>query len=121
MRNGYGLFSINNQNRPAHRIAYTLFRGEIPQDIQVCHTCDNRACVNPDHLFLGTLQENIADKVAKRRQAKGTTIAQHKLTEDAVREIRATLRQTSALAEKYGVHRTLIQQIRSGKGWGHVK
>lgn len=68
---GYGRLSVNNKPTLAHRAMYKLHKGDIPSDLQVLHKCDVRNCLNPDHLFLGTVQDNMADKVAKGRQVRG--------------------------------------------------
>ncbi len=67
---GYGYLSINDKNVRAHRCSYSLFVGEIPKDLYVCHTCDLRCCVNPRHLFLGTQRDNMKDMVAKGRASR---------------------------------------------------
>jgi hypothetical protein len=66
---GYGAFKLNKQYFPAHRFAWTLINGPIAAGLEVAHTCDVRDCVRPDHLWLATHQENIADMVAKERRA----------------------------------------------------
>lgn len=87
MRDGYGGLNVNGTPKLAHRISWKLHRGEIPSGMCVLHRCDVACCVNPDHLFLGTQQENIADKVAKNRQAKGERHGMSKLSDADVKSI----------------------------------
>lgn len=71
---GYGLFHYPRRwVTTAHRVAWMITRGRVPQDLLVCHHCDNRGCVRPDHLFLGTAQDNANDMKAKGRQRNGHT------------------------------------------------
>lgn len=64
---GYGRLRVNGEKQLAHRVSFQLFRGPIPAGMLVCHTCDNPACINPSHLFLGTNQDNVTDCMAKGR------------------------------------------------------
>jgi hypothetical protein len=124
MRNGYGRVTWKNQEQYyAHRLSYELFRGPIPSGCVVCHHCDNRKCVNPDHLFIGTQKDNLADMAAKKRSCLGEKNGQAKLTEKQACAIRslAGARTTSELAETYGVSRHLIRKIQIGELWGHVQ
>lgn len=120
---GYGRFALYYKTYGAHRIAWILTFGEIPKGLQVCHHCDNRKCCNPSHLFLGTHQDNVDDKVHKSRQArnKGELSGTHKLTTMQVEEIRECYRmgliRQWQLAKKYGVTQQTISKIVNYQRW----
>lgn len=122
--NGYGTFGLDRETmRGAHRVAWELTNGPISDGLYVMHRCDNRRCVRPDHLELGTHADNMADMAAKGRGAKeqpgqrGELSTNAKLTADQVLAIRASDDRHTALAARYGVSDTLIRQIRQGKAW----
>ncbi|KKM63634.1 hypothetical protein LCGC14_1509500 [marine sediment metagenome] len=111
---GYGTMWLNEKNIHAHRLSWQLHNGTIPDGLFVLHKCDVPGCVNPEHLFLGTQKDNIADCAKKNRSNKSL------LTWDDVRNIRAKLSQgvlQYVLAEEYNVHRTTIYHIRKRKTW----
>jgi DNA-binding CsgD family transcriptional regulator len=91
-----------------------------PGDMIVCHHCDNPSCVNPQHLFLGTIQDNMDDRNAKGRQARGERNAPSKLTEAQVLAIRADSRTNREVALQYGVQENTVSNIRLRKTWQHV-
>ena len=77
---GYGMFRFSSSGmRTAHRVSYELFNGPIPKGLAVCHSCDNPICVNPEHLWVGTLKQNAQDMVAKGRCARAMLGYKHKL------------------------------------------
>lgn len=121
LRFGYGRLAIGRRYvDSSHRISYRLHFGEIPSGMQVCHTCDNRKCANPHHLFLGTISDNQSDKVKKGRQSRGSQMATAKLTDEAVTTIRSSSLTNKELALKFGVDPSIISEVRAGKRWRHV-
>jgi hypothetical protein len=140
-RDGYGQFSakVHNvkRNLRSNKVAYYIANGPIPDGMDVCHSCDNRPCCNPGHLWLGTHKQNNDDKVAKRRQAsgealgsrikerclRGTAVPHSKLDPKKVREIRSRVgdgEQVAAVARKFGVTPPAIWSLLRGKSWSHV-
>lgn len=122
---GYGMIrDDSDRTRFAHRLSWEFHFGEIPAGLCVCHKCDVRLCVNPEHLFLGTLAENNQDCKNKGRFNKGEKVFTAKLTAQKVREIRFKFLHGFAnpteLAEQYGVTRRSIYPILQGKNWKHV-
>lgn len=118
---GYGKMTFMYKTLSAHRVAWEMQHGEIPDGMFVCHKCDVPSCVNTDHLFLGTPQENSTDMVAKGRCRLGSAVKQSKLTVHDVRHIRRTDIRTKRLSDIYGVSKTTIKKVKSGKGWKHVQ
>jgi len=115
---GYGTMRVgSNPSAKAHRLAYEIFRGTVPDGMAVCHKCDVPSCVNPDHLFLGTWQVNTIDAVRKKRWCG------QRLGPDDIPTIRKRLstgEYASAIARDYGVHEQTIYSLKSGKSWAHV-
>lgn len=116
---GYGQSKLRGKPTGAHRVSYTFFKGDIPDGLCVLHVCDVRACVNPDHLFLGTLAENCYDRVSKGRTAKGSEQGSSKLHDKDIIEIRKLSKNLShaKIAERYPVARQTISKILSGDLW----
>jgi hypothetical protein len=119
---GYGRISWDGRVFRTHRISYEIHKGPIAECKWVCHHCDNRLCVNPDHLFEGTAQDNSDDMVAKGRSAGGRPPA---LTEDEVREVRQLLAMgihtQQDIGAVFGVSPTTIREINSGATWAWLE
>lgn len=123
--NGYGKFSINGAVVRAHRYSYERHKGPIPSGLFVCHSCDNRQCVNPDHLWLGTHADNLADMKAKGRGSRLATVHSEthhlaKLTNEQARAIRLDSRPTVKIAKEYSVSAGTVLSIKNGRTWKHV-
>ena len=117
-RGGYGVFKHNQRTYRAHRFVLELEGVDIPSGMIVCHRCDNPACVNPDHLFIGTYADNTADMVSKGRAAGGIP----KLIEEDVVEIRSLsgVIPQAMIADMFGASQQNISKIVTGKTWGCV-
>lgn len=121
---GYGIFTFRGKEIYAHRFSHEYHFGEIPSGLWALHKCDNPPCCNPNHLFLGTNADNVADAVAKGRNLRGEAVGTSKLTEEAVIQIKTRLlrektTQTS-LAIEYGVSQRAIGKIANGATWKHI-
>ena len=129
LMNGYGVVSLCGNRLTAHRASWFIAHGNIPPtDIYVCHKCDVKLCVNPDHLFLGTNSENIKDAIKKGRfnpkGMKGESHGRSKLTTVQVQFLRSlpslyNIRRK--LAEKWGVHTSTIRKAYNGRYWKCVE
>lgn len=127
---GYGNFKVGSYNaQPAHRVSYELKNGPIPKGLYVCHKCDNRLCVNPSHLFLGTAKDNMQDASDKGRLKRGDGQLSSKLKNADIEAITLSLSpakygrgaiQQYKIAAKFGVSQALISRIQNGKAWKHV-
>ncbi len=119
-KGGYGRIGTKEI---ASRRSYKYFVGEIPKGKQVCHTCDNRICVNPDHLFLGSIGDNMRDRTSKGRQAKGSMIDSSLLDEEKVLDIRKKRlsgMKYKDISKEYDIHWYAIRNVCKDFTWKHV-
>lgn len=131
-RDSYGALKFNNLKMDAHRVSYMLFKGEIPSGMYVCHTCDVRLCVNPDHLWLGTPSDNAIDAYKKgrmippkgRKFENGNTPVTCKLSKEQVLKIKELLSinnlTCSKIAKQFNVKETVIRDISCGRTYKNV-
>lgn len=120
---GRARFSIYKIPVNAARVMYQLTIGDIPEGLCVLHTCDNRGCINPYHLYAGTNQDNVNDRNRKGRQAKGEKSGVAKLTEDIVREIVVLLKEGKTykeIADRFNTTDERVHYIATGKAWVHI-
>lgn len=141
---GYGQLTFRRDGKThlayAHRAAFILEFGMIPDGHHVCHKCDNPACFNPAHLFSGTPKDNLSDMARKGRsnagkrfprgdshwsklrgeEVRGSANGNSKLKDSDVLAIRASKEKGARLAERYGVSQSTISGLRKGKGWPHL-
>ena len=123
---GYGKFVFDGGSL-AHRFSYLLYKGGIPEGMQVCHTCDNPSCVSPDHLWLGTNRENQMDCIKKgrafRNSPKGSHNGLSKITEKDVRKIRDMRKNGVSkpkIAKLFNITSSNVYYIVSKRTWKHV-
>lgn len=119
---GYGILRMSSPRRIelAHRAAYEAARGPIPQGMQVLHHCDVRSCTNPEHLFLGTHDDNMADMHKKGRHVHGERVHAAKLTSEQAAQIKHSQESNAALAERFAIQASTIRRIKRGERWGHL-
>lgn len=121
-KDGYGKTYRDGKHWRAHRLRWIDTFGEIPHGMCVCHHCDNPSCINPEHLFLGTILDNNRDKISKGRAPHnvGEKAGGVKLTEDQVIRIREIKLDHSKTARMFGVTRKAISLIRNRQRWAHI-
>jgi len=128
-RNGYGVVMWQGKLRRAHRQSYEWENGELPKEIYACHQCDNRGCVNPDHIQPGSPSDNLKEAhdrgrhPRRSRKGSGEQSGTNVLTEAQVLEIRRQRREGRAypsLAEEYGVSEATARYVAEGKRWAHL-
>lgn len=122
---GYGYLRFDGRDLRAHRLAFELENGPIPEGLSVCHRCDNPACCNPKHLFLGSAADNQQDKVAKGRHnpQRGSQNNYAKLNETQameIRERRSLGEPVASVAKDFGIHATTVSKVATSATWRHI-
>ncbi|KKM88431.1 hypothetical protein LCGC14_1258810 [marine sediment metagenome] len=126
-RVGYGAIKIAGRVWETHRVSWLLHHGELPEAKYVCHHCDNRRCVRPDHLFLGTQQDNVDDMLRKGRHnfGKGEAMPNAVLSDAVVLQIwkmrSATGWGSRRIGRELGVSNDAVEKVLAGASWAHVR
>jgi hypothetical protein len=127
---GYAKFTFRNGPKQksitvsAHRFSWEIHNGPISPGLCICHTCDNRTCANPNHLFLGSYSDNIKDAIKKGRMLVGEKNHNSKLTESEVKEViirRRSGETIASIASSFGVVTGTIKHIIHGRNWRHIE
>jgi hypothetical protein len=125
-KNGYGVIRIGTTKILTHRLSWLHHKGEIPDSSLVLHQCDNSLCVRPDHLFLGTQQDNVTDMMNKNRRgihdvSKGVDHFNSKLTPEIIKAIASDIRTQAEIAKQYNVSQSVISKIKLNQAWKHIE
>lgn len=124
---GYGMFWYSGRSQRAHRASWLIFKGPIPAGKKVLHKCDVPGCVNPEHLFIGTEQDNTDDMRRKGRDRydanppRGERQGASKLSALDVQKIRDDPRKNAVIALEFGLNQCHVSRLKSGKRWQHLK
>jgi hypothetical protein len=125
-RKGYGQMLVNCKPHRAHRLSWILHNGEIPEGGHCLHHCDNPACVNPEHLYIGSHSDNMQDMVRRGRRShtkqKGSSHTRAILTEEQVRDIKMRLSNETVrgIADSLGLKKHVISDISAGRTWKQI-
>jgi hypothetical protein len=123
---GYGNITVTSggirKSKLAHRVSYEAHFGSIPEGLVVMHSCDNPACIEPEHLSVGTQLDNVTDMIQKNRKVilRGQAHGRTRLTDDQVKEIYLSDLSDSALAKQFEINRSVPWKIRRGHLWVHI-
>lgn len=124
-KDGYGIIKLGGRNERVHRVMYRLFKGSLHSLQLVLHQCDNPACGNPEHLFVGTKEDNRADCCRKFRQAFGMRIGCAKLNDEKVKQLRDEFNASSIslnkMSKREGIARSTLTNVLYGRTWQHVE
>ena len=126
---GYGAFKINGKVKSAHRVSWEIYNNKsVPEGLLVCHKCNNRLCVNPEHLYVGTYVDNMRDAIRNGvrdhyKYVYGEKVGTAKLSEDNILEIVRLHEEglsQKEIAKKFKVDRSAIGNVLRGKTWKHI-